>query len=116
MSESPEHVREHIRLYMKIGGALLVLTVVTVAASYLQVGVAVGIVIALLIASTKGSLVASYFMHLTGERKSIHAALLLTAFCFLVLLFIPILGHSDTTGEPMIVPNADAPAVTEAAH
>ena len=116
MSESAEHVREHIRLYWKIGGALLVLTVVTVAVSYVQFGVALGVTVALLIAITKGSLVASYFMHLIGERKSIYAALLLTAFFFLVLIFIPILGQSDTYGEPMIVPNADAHVAAEGGH
>ena len=116
MSESAEHVREHIKLYWKIGGALLVLTVVTVGASYIQFGVALGVTVALVIAATKGSLVASYFMHLTGERRSIHAALALTAFFFFVLLFIPLLGLTDTYGEPMTVPNANAPAAAEEAH
>ena len=116
MSESAEHVRENIKLYRKIGGALLVLTVVTVAASYIDLGVALGVVVALAIAATKGSLVGSYFMHLIGERKSIYAALLLTAFFFLVLLFIPILGHTDTYGEPMTMSNANAPMAEEDAH
>ena len=109
-SESAEHVREHIKLYWKIGVTLLVLTVVTVLASFLNVGVAVGIVIALAIAITKGSLVASYFMHLIGERKGIYAALALTAFFFVVLMLIPILGHNDTFGEHKTIPNANAPA------
>lgn len=113
MSESAEHVREHIRLYKKIGYALLFLTLVTVAAAGLNVGIALGIVIALLIATTKGSLVAAYFMHLIGERKSIYAALALTAVFFLVLLLIPILGHHDTYGVHKTIPNANA---TGAAH
>ena len=117
MSESAEHVREHIKLYWKIGGALLVLTLVTVAASYLQIGVALGIALALAIAITKGSLVASYFMHLIGERRSIYAALALTAFFFMVLILIPILGHTDTFGEHKTIPNANAPvAAHDEAH
>lgn len=114
MSESAEHVREHIKLYWKIGIALLVLTIVTVLASFLGedqgIGVALGIVIALAIATTKGSLVASYFMHLIGERRAIYASLALTAFFFIVLMLIPILGHNDTYGVHKTLPNANAPA------
>jgi len=116
MSESAEHTREHIKLYWKIFGALLVLTVVTVGVSYIQFGVALGVTVALIIAATKGSLVASYFMHLIGERKSIYAALALTVFFFLFLIFIPILSFNDALGEPMVVPNANAPVAEEEAH
>ena len=111
-----EDVQAHIKLYYKIGAALLVLTVVTVAVSYINFAVPLAIVMALVIAVTKGSLVASYFMHLIGERKSIYAALLLTAFFFLVLIFIPILGHTNTFGEPKTLPNANAPVAAEVAH
>ena len=114
MSENAKHVREHIKLYWKIGGALLVLTVITVAVSYLNVSVFLAIVIALVIAATKGSLVASYFMHLIGEKKAIYAALALTAFFFMVLLLIPILGHTNTFGEHKTIPNAHAPVARHA--
>ena len=110
MSGSGEEVKTHIKTYWTIGGTLLVLTVVTVAASYLDFAVPVAIGVALVIAATKGSLVASYFMHLVGEQRGIYATLLLTAFFFLVLLFIPILGHVDHIGEPWTLPNANAPA------
>ena len=114
-----EDVQAHIQLYKKIGAALMVLTVVTVLASFLPVGIALGVVVALIIATVKGSLVASYFMHLVGERKSIYFTLLLTGFFFLVLIFIPLLGHSNTYGRKMVVPNADAAVAAdhgEAAH
>ena len=111
-----EDVKEHIKLYYKIGAALMVLTVVTVAVSYIEFAVPIAIFVALAIALTKGSLVASFFMHLIGERKSIYAALLLTVFFFLVLIFIPILGHNDTYGQRKIVPNANAPVTEEVAH
>jgi len=116
MSESPEHVRQHIKLYWKIGIALLVLTVVTVAVSRIEFAVPLTILVALIIATTKGSLVASYFMHLIGERKAIYWALLLTVFFFIVLIFIPILGHTDTYGVYKTMPNANAPAATGGAH
>jgi cytochrome c oxidase subunit 4 len=111
-----EDVKAHIKLYYKIAAALMVLTVATVAVSYIHFTVPLAIFVALAIALTKGSLVASYFMHLIGERKSIHATLLLTVFFFLVLIFIPILGHNDTFGKHVVVPNANAPMAEEAAH
>ena len=112
-----ENIRKHIKLYYKIGAALLVLTVVTVGVSYIDLAVPMAIVVALVIAATKGSLVASYFMHLIDERKSIYAALLLTAFLFLVLIFIPILGHTNTFGKYKTFPNANPPVAAEvAAH
>ena len=55
-------------------------------------------------------------MHLIGERKGIYAALLLTAFFFLVLIFIPILGHTNTFGEYKTLPNANAPVAAEVEH
>ena len=69
MSGSAEEVKKHIGVYLKVAGALAVGTVVTVLAAYLDVAVALGIVIALIIATTKGSLVVAYFMHLLEERS-----------------------------------------------
>ena len=111
MSGSTEETKKHIKTYWTIGGALLVLTVVTVAISYVQFTVPLAIIVALIIAVTKGSLVASYFMHLIGESRGIHAALLLTAFFFLFLMFLPLLSHTDRVGEYMTLPNANAAAV-----
>ena len=111
-----EDVQGHIKLYYKIGGALLVLTVVTVAVSYIDFAVPMAIVVALIVATAKGSLVASYFMHLIGEQKGIYAALALTVFFFVVLIFVPILGHSDTYGERKAFPNSQPPAVGGEAH
>jgi len=111
-----EDIREHIKLYYKIGAALLVLTAVTVGISYIEFAVPLTILVALVVATTKGSLVATYFMHLIDERKSILATLLLTMFFFLVIIFIPILGHTNTFGKHTTLPNANAPVAAEAAH
>jgi len=114
-----EDVQAHIKLYKKIGVALMVLTVVTVLVSFLPVGVALGVVLALIVATVKGSLVATYFMHLVEERKTIYFTLLLTVFFFLVLILIPLLGHTNTYGRKMVVPNSDAAVAAdhgEAAH
>lgn len=115
MSGSHEHTQHHIAAYKKVAGALAVLTVVTVLASYVNVGVALGIVIALIIAVTKGSLVASVFMHLKDEHSNwLVGTLMLTVFFWFVLMLIPLLGQSDQVGTPMTLPNANAPVVEDA--
>lgn len=68
-----EHTAEHNHhvtgpaTYAKVLGALLVLTVITVYASYLDFG-SMNTVVALLIASVKASLVALFFMHLRHDK------------------------------------------------
>ncbi len=54
--------------YLKTGGALFVLTAITVAASYVDFGSA-NLWIALLIASIKATIVAAIFMHLLYDQK-----------------------------------------------
>ncbi|GFO61559.1 hypothetical protein GMST_38840 [Geomonas silvestris] len=56
------------KIYFVVWGALLVLTAVTVAVSYLNLGLW-NATVALAIASLKAGLVALYFMHLRHEIK-----------------------------------------------
>jgi len=88
-------IKKHVRVYVTVFVALLALTVVTVSISYLNLTVVPAIIVALIIASIKGSLVASYFMHLISEKKLIFASLILTVVFFLALIFLPILSMSD---------------------
>ena len=111
MSGSTEEVKKHIAVYWKVFGGLMVLTTLTVAVSYLSVAVPVAIGIALIIASVKGSMVASFFMHLTGERKMIFWALAVTAAFWVFLMSLPLLGQWDQLGVPKTLPNADAVAM-----
>jgi len=111
MSGSTEEVKKHIAVYWKVFGGLMVLTILTVAVSYLSVAVPLAIGIALIIASVKGSMVASFFMHLTGERKMIFWALALTAAFWVFLMSLPLLGQWDQLGVPKALPNADAAAM-----
>ena len=60
------------RVYILVWAALLVLTVVTWAVSYVRLGV-FNTVVALAIASVKASLVALFFMHLKEERELVWA-------------------------------------------
>ena len=98
---SIESINNHIRIYLIVFGALGVLTVITVLASYLEVSTSEGIFLALIIASVKASLVAGYFMHLISERNTIIWILLLTVFFFFVMIFLPLISNTDHAGNPM---------------
>ena len=88
-------IQSHIKVYMTVFAALAVLTVVPVAASYLDISTGEAILLALTIASIKGSLVAGYFMHLISEKALITWILMLTAGFFFVLMFIPMASFID---------------------
>ena len=85
----PEAVRKEVRRYLAVFVALAGLTVITVAISYLHLPHMWAIVVALVVAAIKGSLVAAVFMHLISERKLIYAVLVLTVFFFGMLLWGP---------------------------
>ena len=88
-------IDRHVRVYITVFVALMVLTIVTVAISRLHLSVPVAVTVALLVATVKGTLVACYFMHLISEKKLIYAVLALTAFFFVALLALPIFTVSD---------------------
>ena len=87
-----DHVdlKKHVRTYLMVFGALMVLTLVTVGVRYLHMPVPAAILVALAIAMVKGSLVACYFMHLISERKLILILMLATLFFFFGVLFGPV--------------------------
>ena len=93
-----ESIQEHIKVYLTVFGALAVLTILTVTASYLDVSSSEAIFLALTIATIKASLVAGYFMHLITEKQTIIWILILTFFFFLVLMFFPLITVTDQTG------------------
>ena len=71
-----EEMRHHIRRYLIVGVALAIGTALTVWASLINFGSReINIVVALVIASGKGFLVAGFFMHLISEKKMIYAVL-----------------------------------------
>jgi cytochrome c oxidase subunit IV len=93
-AESGAHhvdLKKHVRTYMMVFGSLMVLTIVTVAVKYLDLSVWPAIMVALVIATVKGSLVACYFMHLISERKLILILMASTVFFFLGVLLGPVL-------------------------
>jgi cytochrome c oxidase subunit 4 len=88
-------IDRHVRIYITVFVALMALTLITVAVSYLDLSPAMAVTVALFIATVKGSLVACYFMHLISEKKLIYAVLLITAVKFIALLALPVFTHSN---------------------
>ncbi len=85
-----EDFKQHIKVYVMVFVALGVLTLVTVAVSYLRLPTAAAITVAMIVATVKASLVAGYFMHLLSEEKVILWLLALCAAFFLTLMLVPL--------------------------
>ena len=86
-------MQKESKKYAWVGLTLLLMTAVTVAARQLNLGIALAILVALMIAAFKGSLVASFFMHLASEKKAIYILLLSTLFLFVVMMGLMLAGR-----------------------
>jgi cytochrome c oxidase subunit 4 len=95
MSDHSTDISKHIRGYMIVGGTLLIGTILTVLASYVDLGHHWNIVLALIIATAKASLVALFFMHLISERQMIYIVLAFTAIFLVGLMFLTIGSFAD---------------------
>ena len=85
-----EDFKQHIKVYVMVFVALGVLTLVTVAISYLELPTAAAITVAMIVATVKAGLVAGYFMHLLSEEKVILWLLALCAAFFVTLMLVPL--------------------------
>ena len=94
-SDHAVDIDKHVRVYITVFVALMVLTIITVAISRVHLPVPQAVAIALFVACIKGGLVAGYFMHLISEKRLIHAVLVLTVVFFFVLLGLPVITHSN---------------------
>jgi cytochrome c oxidase subunit 4 len=92
-SDHAVDIDRHVRVYITVFVALMVLTIVTVAISRLHLSVPIAVTVALIVATIKGALVACYFMHLISEKKLIYAVLGLTVAFFIPLLALPVITH-----------------------
>lgn len=79
MASSPEEIKKHTKTYLAIGLALFVGTVLTVAVAKYEPfdvgarGFSTGdLIVGLIIATIKSSLVGAIFMHLNHEKKGIY--------------------------------------------
>ncbi len=84
-----------VRNYMYVFGALLVGTVLTVAASYLHLPPGPAVALALAIACAKGSLVVLFFMHLIDEKKLIYWVMGLAVVFFVFELIVPMITEGN---------------------
>jgi len=94
-----DEAKKHLKAYLMVFGALLVLTGVTVAVFYLHLSLAGAVAVALLVASIKGSLVACYFMHLISERGMLFWVLALCAIFFAALMLLPVITTTTSHGH-----------------
>lgn len=102
-----EHAHHIIPLetYLKIGSALIILTAVTVWVATIDLG-PLNLVVAMIIAGTKASLVALYFMHLKYDNK-FYMLIFLVGVLFLVILIVFTMFDTMTRGD--VDPNTRGP-------
>lgn len=92
-----EHVQRQVRTYFIVFLSLLVLTVVTVAVSRLDLAVGAGVVVALIVAGLKGTLVAGIFMHLFSDKfPFVFQVLIFSAVFFVVMIALFVFGYFDS--------------------
>jgi len=103
---SADDVKKSVRKYLTVGVLLFMFTAITVAANQVHLAIPAAITVALIIATIKGSMVASVFMHLSAEKRWIYGALILTLVGFIVLMSVPGLTVMDSIGTPIQVPAA----------
>lgn len=114
MSTAADHSVE-VRRYIGVFGALMVLTLVTVAVSYLNVPVGAAVAVGLAIASLKAGLVAMFFMHLKSERAMIFWPLALTMVLFVGLLVSVLWSEGDHLFGTRFTDAFDPPSADAAA-
>lgn len=104
--ESTEHghddgaVHAHISpigFYIAIFFGLLLLTLATVAQSYVNLG-ELNIVFVIIIATLKASLVVTFFMHLKWDNK-FHALIFIGSLLFIGIFFAYTMNDTDRRGE-----------------
>lgn len=96
-AEAIAHHVDSLGLYLGVFAMLIVLTVVTVGASYLDFGRA-NTVIAVTIATIKALFVAIFFMHLRHDRR-FNALVFVSGLFFLSFLFLFTLADTSTRND-----------------
>jgi len=114
-STDPAAIKKSIRTYGIVGGLLFLFTGITVGVNLIHLSsIALAITVALVIATMKGSMVASIFMHLAHEKKWIYGALILTVVFFVALMMLPGLSVADSIGRTSVYATAAQHAAEKA--
>lgn len=83
-----DHHHEHPPVpYTAIAATLFVMTAITIGASFINLGKAGNVILAMAIASFKASLVMLFFMHLKYEKKTMVVIALIPYVLAAILLF-----------------------------
>lgn len=93
----PKHSEIHVvpfKLLLGIGVALLVLTYLTVAATYIDLGYKVNLAVALAIAVVKAALVMLFFMHLRWDNP-FNAMWAIGALLFIAIFIVATISDSS---------------------
>jgi len=93
-----------MKVYFATWGTLLFFTVVTVAASYLDLGHTGNLLVALLIATIKASVVALIFMHLLWDQK-FHTIIFIFSVLFLAIFIGFTMFDTQFRGEAEAMEN-----------
>jgi cytochrome c oxidase subunit 4 len=89
-----------VRLLLGVWGALMILTIITVAVTTVDLGPRINLVVAMAIATVKAGLVVTYFMHLRWDRP-FNTLVFLGSLLF-VSLFISMTLFDKSEYEPDI--------------
>jgi caa(3)-type oxidase subunit IV len=96
MADNVEEIQKSIKWYFIIGGVLMILSAATVGLSYYELPThSLNILVGMILATIKASLVALIFMHLSHERSLIYKILAFTVAFAIVLFTLFILSHED---------------------
>ncbi len=101
-SSHAEDMKRHVQIYRRVFFALAALTVLTVAVSYLHLPIIYALIVALLIAISKSSLVASFFMHLISEKRTIYIVLAFTLVFVIALFVLLLISHYEQEGVALV--------------
>ncbi len=94
--EYAHNVQKHVKGYLLVGLALIVCTAITVGLSYVNFGSQkANIIVALLLAVFKVSLVGAIFMHLAAEKKLIYRVLIFTGLFVFALFWLTYFAWYD---------------------
>jgi cytochrome c oxidase subunit IV len=96
MADNLEAIQKSIKWYIIIGTVLILLSGATVGLSYVELPThSLNILVGMILATAKASMVALIFMHLNHEKSLIYKILAFTVAFAIVLFTLFILSHED---------------------
>jgi cytochrome c oxidase subunit 4 len=96
MKAHTEHITP-VKVYLAVGISLLILTIITVAVSFIDLG-PYNITVALIIASIKALLVAFFFMHIFWDNK-LYLIIFAGSLLFLTIFLTLTMFDTETRGS-----------------